>query len=209
MNKFYNIDEQRLWNDNEHWIDHEQKWAGNYGSTENIWNKVIFDKIKNFRNKRILEIAPGYGRMTQFLSILASNLQIVDLNENCIEYTKSKLGHHVNSYFVNDGKSLPVGDNSQDLVFSYDSFVHMHQNVIEDYIKEIYRVLSSGGQGFIHHSDLYGGGDLSFKNIGGRSNMNCNMFNKLIYENGMIVLSQDPIIINPIVTDYITIFMKP
>jgi ubiquinone/menaquinone biosynthesis C-methylase UbiE len=134
MNKFYNIDEQRLWNDNEHWIDHEQKWAGNYGSTENIWNKVIFDKIKNFRNKRILEIAPGYGRMTQFLSILASNLQIVDLNENCIEYTKSKLGHHVNSYFVNDGKSLPVGDNSQDLVFSYDSFVHMHQNVIEDYI---------------------------------------------------------------------------
>jgi len=209
MNKFYNIDEQRLWNDNEHWIDHEQKWAGNYGSTENIWNKVIFDKIKNFRNKRILEIAPGYGRMTQFLSILASNLQIVDLNENCIEYTKSKLGHHVNSYFVNDGKSLPVGDNSQDLVFSYDSFVHMHQNVIEDYIKEIYRVLSSGGQGFIHHSDLYGGGDLSFKNIGGRSNMNCDIFNKLIYENGMIVLSQDPIIINPIVTDYITIFMKP
>lgn len=209
MNKFYNIDEQRLWNDNEHWIDHEQKWAGNYGSTENIWNKVIFDKIKNFRNKRILEIAPGYGRMTQFLSILASNLQIVDLNENCIEYTKSKLGHHVNSYFVNDGKSLPVGDNSQDLVFSYDSFVHMHQNVIEDYIKEIYRVLSSGGQGFIHHSDLYGGEDLSVKNIGGRSNMNCNMFNKLIYENGMIVLSQDPIIINPIVTDYITIFMKP
>jgi ubiquinone/menaquinone biosynthesis C-methylase UbiE len=209
MNKFYNIDEQRLWNDNEHWIDHEQKWAGNYGSTENIWNKVIFDKIKNFRNKRILEIAPGYGRMTQFLSILASNLQIVDLNENCIEYTKSKLGHHVNSYFVNDGKSLPVGDNSQDLVFSYDSFVHMHQNVIEDYIKEIYRVLSSGGQGFIHHSDLYGGEDLSVKNIGGRSNMNCNMFNKLIHENGMIVLSQDPIIINPIVTDYITIFMKP
>jgi SAM-dependent methyltransferase len=209
MNKFYNIDEQRLWNDNEHWIDHEQKWAGNYGSTENIWNKVIFDKIKNFRNKRILEIAPGYGRMTQFLSILASNLQIVDLNENCIEYTKSKLGHHVNSYFVNDGKSLPVGDNSQDLVFSYDSFVHMHQNVIEDYIKEIYRVLSSGGQGFIHHSDLYGGGDLSFKNIGGRSNMNCDIFNKLIYENGMIVLSQDPIDISSIVTDYITVFMKP
>jgi SAM-dependent methyltransferase len=209
MNKFYNIDEQRLWNDNEHWIDHEQKWAGNYGSTENIWNKVIFDKIKNFRNKRILEIAPGYGRMTQFLSILASNLQIVDLNENCIEYTKSKLGHHVNSYFVNDGKSLPVGDNSQDLVFSYDSFVHMHQNVIEDYIKEIYRVLSSGGQGFIHHSDLYGGGDLSFKNIGGRSNMNCDIFNKLIYENGMIVLSQDPIAISSIVTDYITVFMKP
>ena len=59
-----------------------------FGTTENLWNNHIFDDIKEFRDKKILEIAPGYGRITQFLSILASELLVVDLNDNCIKKTK-------------------------------------------------------------------------------------------------------------------------
>lgn len=214
MEKFYNIEEQRLWNNENLWSVDGHEWSKSFGTTENLWNNEIFDKIKEFRGKKILEIAPGFGRITQFLSILASELIVVDLNPTCIEKTKSKLKHHVLAYFVNDGKSIPkVRDNSQDLVFSFDSFVHMHANVTEEYIKEIYRVLKPGGQAFIHHSWFYGGDDESFKNIAGRANMSPEIFKDLVEQNNMIIISQDTIQFEPKGlwngTDCISIFRKP
>jgi SAM-dependent methyltransferase len=211
---FKNIDEQRLWNNEEMWSDGGHEWSKSFGTTENLWNNYIFDDIKEYRGKKILEIAPGYGRMTQFLSILASELLVVDLNENCIKKTKEKLGHHVLGYFVNNGNDLPnIRDNSQDLVFSFDSFVHIHKNVIDDYISEIYRVLKLGGRAYIHHSWLGGGQDNSFLNIAGRSDMNPELFKSLVEKHNMKVVEQKTINFTPVGawdgTDTITIFEKP
>jgi SAM-dependent methyltransferase len=214
MEKFYNIDEQRLWNNEYMWSSDGHEWSKSFGTTEDLWNNHIFDKIKEFRGKKILEIAPGFGRITQFLSILAGELIVVDLNPFCIEKTRNKLKHHVLAYFVNDGKSIPkVRNNSQDLVFSFDSFVHMHSNVTEEYIKEIYRVLKPGGQAFIHHSWFYGGSDNSTENIAGRANMNPERFKEIVNENGMEIISQDIIQFEPLDlwngTDCISVFRKP
>jgi SAM-dependent methyltransferase len=213
MEKFYNIEEQRRWNDPGMWSNGGHEWSGPFGNTENLWNKEIFDHIKEFRGKKILEIAPGFGRMTQFLSILASELIVIDLNPLCIQNTKEKMGHHVLAYLVNDGKSLAgVRNNSQDLVFSYDSFVHMHSNVTEEYIKEIYRVLKPGGHGFIHHSWIYGGSQNSFENSGGRANMSPEQFKQIVEENNMEIVSQTPIKFNSLNgwdgTDCISFFVK-
>lgn len=214
MEKFYNIEEQRLWNDKNMWSMDGHEWSKSFGTTEDLWNKHIFDTIKEFRGKKILEIAPGFGRITQFLSILAGELIIVDLNPLCIEKTKEKLGHHVLAYFVNDGKTIPkVKDNSQDLVFSYDSFVHMHANVTEEYVKEIQRVLKPGGCSFIHHSWLYGGKDNSTENIAGRANMSPEQFKELVEKYGMEIISQTPINFESVSlwngTDCISYFRKP
>ena len=213
MEKFYNIEEQRLWNKPEMWENGGHEWSGPFGNTENLWNKHLFDTLKEFRGKKILEIAPGYGRITQFLSILASELLVIDLNEECIKKTKEKMGHHVLGYFVNDGKSLTnIRTNSQDLVFSYDSFVHIHKNVIDDYLKEIHRVLKPGGKAYIHHSWLYLGNDYSFKNIAGRADMNPDLFKSLVEKNNMKVVEQKTIKFEPLSnwdgTDSITIFTK-
>jgi ubiquinone/menaquinone biosynthesis C-methylase UbiE len=213
MEKFYNIDEQRLWNNENNWTDNGHEWSGPFGTTENLWNKEIFDFIKDFRDKKILEIAPGFGRITQFLSILASELIVIDLNPLCIEKTKEKLGNHVLEYLINDGKSLiGVKDNSQDLVFSFDSFVHMHENVIEEYIKETYRVLKPGGRAFIHHSLLNGGSKNSFENSAGRSNMSSEKFKIFVEENNMRIVSQTQIKFKPLHGwngfDIISIFEK-
>ena len=214
LDKFYNIEEQRIWNDEQMWIMDGHEWSKSFGTTENLWNKHIFESIKEFRGKKILEVAPGFGRMTQFLSILAGELIVVDLNPLCIEKTKEKLGHHVLAYFINDGKSFPkVKDNSQDLVFSYDSFVHMHANVTEEYIKEIYRVLKPGGCGYIHHSWLYGGTENSINNIAGRANMSPEQFKELVGKYGMEIISQNTISFNSVGlwdgNDCISFFRKP
>lgn len=195
MEKFNNIDEQRIWNSDHMWIDGGHEWSKSFGNTENLWNNYIFDDVKEFRGKKIVEIAPGHGRITQFLSILASELLVVDLNENCIIKTKEKLGHHVLGYFVNNGNDLQkIRDNSQDLVFSFDSFVHIHQNVTFDYLKEIFRVLKPGGKGYIHHSRIYGATDYSVQNTAGRANMNPELFKEMVEENNMTVLIQKPIV---------------
>jgi FkbM family methyltransferase len=213
-NKFYNIEEQRLWNDEQMWVMDGHEWSKSFGTTENLWNKYIFDSIKEFRGKKILEIAPGFGRMTQFLSILANELIVVDLNPLCIEKTKQKLGNHVLAYFINDGKSLlKIRNNSQDLVFSYDSFVHMHANVTEEYIKEIYRVLKPGGCGYIHHSWIYGGTENSVNNIAGRANMSPEQFKQLVELYGMEIISQNAISFESVGlwngNDCISFFRKP
>ena len=208
MEKFYNIEEQKKWNDTKMWTNGGHEWSGPFGTTEKLWNEHIFETIKPFRGKRILEIAPGFGRITQFLSILAGELVVVDLNPTCIEATKVKLGNHVSGYFVNDGKSLSdIKDNSQDLVFSYDSFVHMHANVTEEYIKEASRVLVSGGCGFIHHSWFSGGRDTSFSNIAGRANMTPELFKQMVESSGMEIISQTPIHFFE-TTDTISFFRK-
>jgi ubiquinone/menaquinone biosynthesis C-methylase UbiE len=214
MEKYYNIEEQRLWNLNSNWTIDGHEWSKSFGTTEELWNNEIFDKIKEFRGKKILEIAPGFGRITQFLSILAGELIIVDLNPLCIEKTRAKLKHHVLAYFVNDGKSIPkVRDNSQDLVFSFDSFVHMHANVTEEYVKEIYRVLKPGGQAFIHHSWLYGGSEESVNNVAGRANMSPEQFKIFVENNNMEIVSQNIIQFEPLNswngTDCISMFRKP
>jgi ubiquinone/menaquinone biosynthesis C-methylase UbiE len=214
MEKFYNIEEQRLWNLDSNWSLGGHEWSKSFGTTEELWNNHIFDKIKDFRGKKILEIAPGFGRITQFLSILAGELIVVDLNPICIENTKTKLKHHVLAYFVNDGKSIPkVKNNSQDLVFSYDSFVHMHANVTEEYIKEIYRILKPGGQSFIHHSWFSGGSDNSVANLAGRASMSPEQFKELVIKYNMEIISQDPIKFESLGlwngTDCISMFRKP
>jgi len=213
MEIFNNIEEQRRWNNDEMWEQDGHEWSKSFGTTENLWNRYIFDDIKEFRNKKITEIAPGHGRMTQFLSILASELLVVDLNPNCILHTKQKLGHHVLGYFVNNGNNLPkIRDNSQDLVFSFDSFVHFHQNVTDDYLSEIYRVLKPGGKGFIHHSALEGGSDYSFHNYAGRSCMSASIFESLVEKHNMSVVTQKQIQFEPLGEwngiDLITIFEK-
>lgn len=198
-NKFYNIDEQRYWNNNEIWTEDGHEWSKSFGTTENIWNQHIFSDLKPVRGGNVTEIAPGHGRMTQFLSVLAGKLTVIDLNPNCIHATRQKLGNHVDTYLVGDGKTLAgVQDGSQDLVFSFDSFVHMHANVTAAYLKEVYRVLKPGGRAWIHHSNLLGEGDLSFQNLAGRAMMWPELFVELANNAGLHVIEQKEIWFQPI-----------
>ena len=194
MEKFYNIEEQRFWNRLDIWSEGGHEWSKSFGTTENLWNNSIFEDLKQFRNKAITEIAPGHGRITQFLSILTDELTVIDLNETCIDETRKKLGSHVSRYIIGDGKTLnEIDDNSQDLVFSFDSFVHMHANVIESYIKKMERVLRKGGHFWIHHSNWLSSQNLSFQNVAGRSSMTPDRFNQMSIENGFEIITQKEI----------------
>jgi SAM-dependent methyltransferase len=121
------------------------------------WYGCILPRIHQFVPAgRIVEIAPGHGRWTQYLEKLADHIDIVDLSPTCIDACRERFASatHI-GYHVNDGTSLDfAADRSVDFVFSFDSLVHVEMDVMRAYIGEIARTLTDDGVAFLHHSNM-------------------------------------------------------
>jgi SAM-dependent methyltransferase len=139
------------------WSQGGDEWSQCWGSTEALWWTTVFPRIGRFvPARRILEIAPGFGRITQYLKDLCEELVVVDLTERCIAACRERFAaeSHI-TYLVNDGRSLDaIADDSIDFVFSYDSLVHVDSEVIDAYLGQLGRKLRRHGAGFFHHSNL-------------------------------------------------------
>jgi ubiquinone/menaquinone biosynthesis C-methylase UbiE len=152
------------WNNDHDWVNRGDEWSSSWGDAKNQWHGSLYPRIKSFiPTHTILEIAPGFGRWTQFLAENCERLIIVDLSEECIENCKRRFTHYKHiEYHINDGKSLAmVEDNSLDFIFSFDSLVHAEIDIIELYIKEFTSKLKGNGIGFVHHSNLGSFPDIS------------------------------------------------
>jgi len=191
INTILNIKEQSAWNNPDMWTEKGDEWSKSFGNSETLWKEVLYPKLNRFLSGDVLEIAPGQGRITQFLIPLSSRLDIVDMNQYCLDSCRERFsGINTIHYHKNDGKSLnSITNASKDFVISWDSFVHMNLQVIEQYISEISKKLKPEGHGFIHHSNLQGGEEKSFKNIGGRSNMSPPIFKEICERYGLRVLT--------------------
>jgi hypothetical protein len=146
-----------LWGKADGWKDDGDKWSEKWGGTELEWSTSIFPRIRQFiPAPTILEIAPGYGRWTQFLKGFCEQLIAVDVSPACVERCKERFAAdpHVRCY-VNDGRSLAmVEDRSIDFAFSFDSLVHVEADIIAAYLDQLGRKLKPGAFAFLHHSNL-------------------------------------------------------
>lgn len=192
MEKFHNIEEQRFWNNSESFSLGGDEWSARFGTTQKLWDNLLSEKVKKYCTGTGLEIAPGEGRITKYLLDECNSLSLVELNELPLSKCVEKFGKKIDGYFVNDGKTLPAHfNNNLDFIFSFDSFVHIHQNVFFDYIKEMSRCLKNGGYAVIHHSHFSGGTDFSFNNLGGRANLNFEELQKNLEDNSFELISSE------------------
>jgi SAM-dependent methyltransferase len=148
-----NLDVWNTWN----WSSRGDEWSAWWGDTPALWFGALLPRVHPFLPAgTVLEIAPGYGRWTQYLKDLCDELVIVDLTERCIEHCRERFADATNiSYHVNDGRSLEmVEDGSLDLVFSFDSLVHAEADVLGAYLEQLARKLKPDGMGFVHHSNI-------------------------------------------------------
>lgn len=142
------------------WPDKGNNWSEAWGGPDIQWLSTLRPRLgRLLPTGRIVEIAPGYGRWTNYLLDECEQLTGYDLNERCIASCEERFAAAVSSgrgvFFVNDGLSLPQTEaDSASLVFSFDSLVHVEQDVIDSYLGEIERVLRPGGHAFLHHSNL-------------------------------------------------------
>src|SRR3712207_4763847 len=79
------------WNNPARWREHGDEWSVTWGGAEAQWFGTIYPRVHAFLPvDTILEIAPGYGRWTQYLKDLCSTLIAVDFSDNCIAACKSR-----------------------------------------------------------------------------------------------------------------------
>ena len=155
-----NVEENlQVWQQTYDWSGTGDEWSAPWGSAEAQWYWTILPRIHRYvPGKTILEIAPGFGRWTQFLRNLCDRLDVVDLTPKCIEHCRERFKDSSNiHYHVNDGRNLGmIADGSVDFAFSFDSLVHVEADVIDSYLHELSLKLSANGIGFLHHSNLAG-----------------------------------------------------
>ena len=186
------IRNKEMWGNPDSWIDEGHDWSKFYGTTDRLWNEIIYPRICMGLKGDVVEIAPGYGRITERLLMSDIKLSIIDINENCIENCHKKFGDRIHEYHLGEGDNLKqFSTGTKDFVLSFDSFVHMSEVVINGYLGEIYRILKHGGYAWIHHSNLYGGNEDNFRNWGGRSNMTKEIFKEIAEQKGLKVINQE------------------
>jgi hypothetical protein len=145
------------WDGRYEWASEGDEWSGSWGGTQSLWWGTLRPRLRNLIPARtILELAPGFGRWTQFLKDECDRLVVVDLSEKCIEACRERFAGSSNiGYHVNDGKSLAmVEDGSIDLAFSFDSLVHVEADVLAGYLDQLESKLTADGVAFIHHSNM-------------------------------------------------------
>lgn len=152
-----NLDENLHTWTTHNWAESGEEWSRTWGGSANLWWGCIFPRLAaHLPAATIVEIAPGAGRFSQYLSDWAERLILIDVTPRCIELCKERFADrpHVETR-LNDGRTLPgVADRSVQFVFSFDSLVHVDLGVIRAYLGEIRRVLAPGGVAFLHHSNF-------------------------------------------------------
>lgn len=148
-------DNLRQWGETYDWPKSGDEWSDGWGGPEQQWKALLEPRVSRFLSGSVLEIAPGYGRWTQFLAGRCEHLAVVDLAPNCIAYCRKRFADRKNiSYFVNNGRSLEmIPDSSIDFVFSFDSLVHADAGTMREYVRQLARKLKIGASGFINHSN--------------------------------------------------------
>lgn len=149
-------DNLRVWGKVYNWPKSGDEWSDSWGGPERQWKALLEPRLSRFLpTGSLLEIAPGYGRWTQFLADRCDHLTVVDLAPNCIEYCRKRFANRKNiSYFVNDGRSLGmIPNHSIDFVFSFDSLVHADADTMHEYVRQLARKMKPRAHGFINHSN--------------------------------------------------------
>jgi hypothetical protein len=139
------------------WIQAGEEWSEPWGGSAPQWFGSILPRIQAcLPANTILEIASGFGRWSDYLKDHCRHLHLVDPAADCIEACRRRFASqpHVSCH-LNDGRSLEMIPNSSiDFVFSFDSLVHVHREIVEAYVAQSAEKLTEEGLGFIHHSNL-------------------------------------------------------
>ena len=152
----------RMWDQLHAWEEDGDEWKGQAvvcGVPYEAWKAALVERlIVPYLpvGGAAMEIAPGHGRWTGYLLERAGRLVLVDLSPTCLEHCRARFAERAGAmeFHVTDGSSLPAGlDGQLDLVWSFDSFVHIHPRDIAGYLRDFRRVLKPGGYAVIHHAN--------------------------------------------------------
>jgi SAM-dependent methyltransferase len=160
------------------------------------WERTIWPTSKDEDFGSTLELACGQGRNTEYLRRYAKSIDLIDVNQSCIDACERRFGLERDGcafrYHATTGNALPVLSGSISFGYSWDSMVHFDKLVVRDYVNEFYRVLKPGGSAFLHHFNY---GTIApnsswMKNHGNRSDMTADLMREYAQAAGLNVRFQ-------------------
>ena len=150
----------QCWNDNygTRYTDLGDEWCDD-GTADRKWERWMLSAVAEpwlRKDARLLEIGPGGGKWTVRLSPQVKDIVAFDVADTMLERTRARCAREdvANvSCVLGDGNGFTgVRDESVDIVFSYDVFVHIALEDTVMYLNEINRVLKPGGVAILHHA---------------------------------------------------------
>ena len=121
--------------------DNFEKFMDDYDVSRRSY--LIFDillKEVDFKEKKVLEVGSGTGRISKEIFLRKADLTIIDIGENLVKQVSNKLGC---KGIVGDACSLPFEDQIFDLIISSECIEHTINPL--GAIREMCRVCKTGG----------------------------------------------------------------
>ncbi|MCU0541864.1 MAG: class I SAM-dependent methyltransferase [Oscillatoriaceae cyanobacterium Prado104] len=96
------------------------------------------------QGKSVLDIASGEGYGSAYLSKVANSVIGVDIDRECVNFSRKKYGDIANLEFVvGSCDAIPLSSESLDIVTSFETIEHHDKH--DEMMREIKRVLKPGG----------------------------------------------------------------
>lgn len=113
----------------------------NFGAIDHLHRySLAFDLVKN---KDVLDIASGEGYGSFLLALHAKSIVGVDISEETVQHAIDKYNKNNLQFKVGSADSIPLDDNSIDIVTSFETIEHHDKH--NEMMQEIKRVLKSDG----------------------------------------------------------------
>ena len=129
--------------------EEEFRDSGRNDYIEHIFSDEIVMDIPNVSLDpvTIIDLGCGTGRMTEFMNSDFDKVIGVDISSKMIKNGRKRLGKSSDIKLIeSDGESIPLDDNSVDVVFSYLVFQHIKEKkMVEKNFEEVYRILRPDG----------------------------------------------------------------
>ena len=96
------------------------------------------------QGKSVLDIASGEGYGSAYLSKVANSVIGVDIDRECVNFSRNKYGDIANlEFLVGSCDAIPLSSESLDIVTSFETLEHHDKH--DEMMREIKRVLKPGG----------------------------------------------------------------
>jgi ubiquinone/menaquinone biosynthesis C-methylase UbiE len=196
--QYHGLEENRRTWDTWDWSDYGEQWTEDVRQFRGVDPKEWKDRLIRElidegvpEGSDVLEIGPGAGRWTEHLLPRSRRMILADISARCIAICIDRFGSdpRVEAHVLDDATLSFQADNSVDVIWSYDVFVHVNPHDTARYIEEAARVLRVGGSAIVHHSGTYANDQIAAD--GYRSNMTAELFADLAERNGLRVVEQD------------------
>lgn len=130
------------WTEREFFELGRQDWHDFYS----VWNRLL-----PVNTDSILEIGCGAGRITKQLVATFDQVYAIDVSKDMIAFAKKNITEGNVVFTEVSGTNVPLENVKVSAVFSCHVFQHLESIAsVEEYFKEVYRVLKPGGNVLIH-----------------------------------------------------------